>query len=862
MRLKYVIVIPTTVILEHNTMLILLYFSFKRHSHMKRTLLSFFLCVLFTSIGHGQGGQRTAEDLTITNKTSSADVSHYTGKPNISLPFRSISQGSITLPIGLEYDASGVKVATQRGGLVGINWNLIAGGALERRVRGRADDAKNPATANALYPGYMRVANYCAQNPGGIMCQVNRAIWDNISTSTSCSNDVYRFLRAHWVTESRDGAPDEFSYNIGGRSGKFFFSEEGELIATDKIKVEYLFGYYFDAQITNSNPDPTIVSWTITLSDGLRLVFGRPEVTHFTVVHDNGWPVSASGTSRVVNKWFITQIIEPCVKDPITFNYTTTLDEHETSFSDDSSAEFAGLNNPNSTTWNCQSFSNNYLNTYAEDVLIASVRTKTQNVTFDYTNIGRHSGSRLREVTFQKPDGTVTKKYQLSYQDISHFSSTKRWLLTTVQESDYSGTLWVGKHRFEYNSLNIPYFNYAPRFPNEAGVDHWGYFNGIQPTYYSLIPTVPFTDQSYDGSMAYPTIASRTPNPSTMLAMSLRKWWLPMGGFIEYEFEPHDYSYLSDGTVKASRITAGGLRIRSIRQHDGRNIANDLVLDYEYTSATDVSLSSGVIEFEPNYNYQYANTYLQNNTPAFTIRLHKPVSLLPIEIGYSRVTESRNDGSRTVYQFTTSKDYPRSLAPLTGGGAYVVVWPSVQLNSCGLPVQRVNHPFVPYEGRYDYMRGLLVSKELYKADGSPVYKENHTYQPQEIGHAPAWGQVVFSRKATPVLFVIFTRLYPVSLGKPRLIRSINHIYDMHSGRSLTTTREFEYNALNDQAQQIKTTVSTGDQITVRLYYAVDYINSAMSGAIGLMKYNNMLVQPVEIRSYRNGKLTSGEIYRV
>ncbi len=62
-------------------------------------------------------------------------VSMHTGVPNISIPLYTIESGGLQVPISLNYHASGIKV-DQKATWVGLGWNLNAGGAITRTVRG------------------------------------------------------------------------------------------------------------------------------------------------------------------------------------------------------------------------------------------------------------------------------------------------------------------------------------------------------------------------------------------------------------------------------------------------------------------------------------------------------------------------------------------------------------------------------------------------------------------------------------------------------------------------------------------------------------------------------------------------------
>lgn len=66
-------------------------------------------------------------------------VSLYTGTPNISVPIYEIKMGQLSLPISLQYHASGLKV-DEHASWVGAGWSLNAGGMISRTAKGLPDE--------------------------------------------------------------------------------------------------------------------------------------------------------------------------------------------------------------------------------------------------------------------------------------------------------------------------------------------------------------------------------------------------------------------------------------------------------------------------------------------------------------------------------------------------------------------------------------------------------------------------------------------------------------------------------------------------------------------------------------------------
>lgn len=158
-------------------------------------------------------------------------VSLYTGTPDISIPLYEIKVRDYTLPLTLSYHAAGVRV-DQHPGWVGLGWNLLAGGLITRNVNDLPDEFDNPALNLATLPveswGYYY--NYS-------VLDTNK--WNDIA--------YLRYIAQSPDTSFIDTAPDEFSFNFAGYSGKFYLDHNGNwVVQCDKpIKVEFD-GTFFD----------------------------------------------------------------------------------------------------------------------------------------------------------------------------------------------------------------------------------------------------------------------------------------------------------------------------------------------------------------------------------------------------------------------------------------------------------------------------------------------------------------------------------------------------------------------------------------------------------------------------------------
>ncbi|MCB0634102.1 MAG: hypothetical protein KDD15_30435, partial [Lewinella sp.] len=78
------------------------------------------------------------------------------GVPQIGIPIYNLAEGPLSLPISLDYHASGIRVA-ELASWVGIGWNLRAGGMVSRTVMGIPDEGSaglywTASGLNNIYP--------------------------------------------------------------------------------------------------------------------------------------------------------------------------------------------------------------------------------------------------------------------------------------------------------------------------------------------------------------------------------------------------------------------------------------------------------------------------------------------------------------------------------------------------------------------------------------------------------------------------------------------------------------------------------------------------------------------------------------
>ena len=140
-------------------------------------------------------------DAASLGKFGEIPVSLHTGLPSISVPLYTIAFEDFSLPISLDYHASGIKV-DEVSSVVGLGWALNAGDVVSVKVNGISDYVGD--TWKRGLPG--NIDTFDPNSPVNV-------------------NDIAFAFNATDFRPSVDTSPDEFFYNFAGKSGKIVFDE-------------------------------------------------------------------------------------------------------------------------------------------------------------------------------------------------------------------------------------------------------------------------------------------------------------------------------------------------------------------------------------------------------------------------------------------------------------------------------------------------------------------------------------------------------------------------------------------------------------------------------------------------------------
>ncbi len=411
-------------------------------------------------------------------------VGYYAGVPNISVPLLQVSGRSLSVPIGLNYHSSGIKV-DEVASWVGLGWSADVGGVITRSVNGFEDERSGAG------------------------------FWDIESSLADAFGNPTDEAQFHIAEGLWDSQPDMFYYNFGGTSGKFIVAGDGGIhcIPHNNLKIYR---------------DPSMGFFEITTPDGT--------VYHFADFEDTS-SQSPESASVFKSSWYLTRIVSADRRDSIRFTYASSTITQPVRRSETEYRQNVG--NGSDCSFKPKSFSIN--TTTIGTKYVQSIVSATDSVRFfSQANRSDLTGAHKLDSIAVWKNGVRVKGFHLFY---SYFQATG----TANRAAPFSGTTYGDfSKRLRLDSLTEssatgeqlpPYvftYNESQSIPSVGSfaVDHWGYFNG-QNYNTSLLPEVELgNNEVWPG-------ANREPDADYAVAGVLEKITYPTGGSAAFEYEGH-----------------------------------------------------------------------------------------------------------------------------------------------------------------------------------------------------------------------------------------------------------------------------------------------------------------------------------
>lgn len=252
-------------------------------------------------------------------------VNPLTGTASVVIPLYEYKRGIVDMPVRLVYNATGIKPKSIEG-TAGMGWQLDAGGAIVRQVRGLPDDV----VKDNMYPtandrkGWMYNTNAAKINSFGI------ANDNNPATCTDGTSDL-NYLTTNFSDYS-DTEPDIFYVNAPGLSCQLVYDQvnaQFRVLGSQDVKITYY---------TNSTSSLTVPGginqFTITNNRGIKYSFGEAET--ITQKATDGTPVYFKNKYNqykngitFYNNWHLISMLDDS-QSGVRLTYTAAHDQYST----------------------------------------------------------------------------------------------------------------------------------------------------------------------------------------------------------------------------------------------------------------------------------------------------------------------------------------------------------------------------------------------------------------------------------------------------------------------------------------------------------------------------------------------------
>lgn len=673
----------------------------------------------------------SSPDMAALARNISCPINYCTGTPQINIPLYTIKSGSLTLPISLTYNASGIRVDDVPG-VVGQGWSLTGIPTLSRQVKGHID------------------YNFA--------CEFDRTT--GVSSSSAQAYTYITGLLDNNLLSGLDEQPDEYYYQLSDKSGMFMYLMEPTtnagnrhyfslphndikinldtsgkyFILTDDDGTVYRFNGGGDmAEISNWNQ---VVGWKASS----MVAANEIDSIHFECSSISGNSINQHNDVYTVVDHFTSTYIEHYPRNATFTNYlliNNTEPEVECKFK----APIVYITTDNSRS-GYQVNANGLLYSDGAPTLSplgfqGSVNTTSSNpseisfqggtVLFGYSLVGYIP--KLSRLTVKNDLNEVVKTIDFSY---DNYNGNQRVYLKSVSIKSDSGDI-MEEYKFDY---------YYPEWLPSSGdrrVDFWGYYNGpgVRTT---LVPrmlihascdSVAYGNMYYNNKDVYigaDDFYSRAANETYMKYGSLKSITYPTGSKDEFLYEAnqvrfddtqsesdfHITDHLLPVSGKTNTYQVGGLRIRQIRTYNDGDSVNYRTFAYNDDgtgkSAIHESCNYFVTEKTKYYYYYYLD---RHNTVSSHFRFYNGIPLVPLTF---------HNGSIVMYGKVTEYN-GRSESDNSGKTVYTYNVPDY--------VRRTDDALMQNQTKYaDWKYGHLLSKTIYKKNSNgykKIQKEEYNY---------------------------------------------------------------------------------------------------------------------------------------
>lgn len=568
----------------------------------------------------------TSPEAALLGKFGDIPVGFYTGTANISVPLYNIKDAGIEIPIKVDYQSSGVRVADEAT-WVGLNWSLMPEGTIIQEVRGKSDqdDYINRISIQTGYTefknrfGSLQTGTYNTRYQQGTA--LNNCCF--INENGQATNPSYDSLEVMSKLLEGYGQPDIYNYSFAGYSGKFYINSETQQIVLIDKKEDITFEkfntttwiartidgnvYYFSVlETANGGVYNEYSGFTFKLD---HITLNNGKTISFLYTDEKYTDIKTVETRDILGMTMTAGQQQTQISNPISYHNKKTLTKITTSdviinFNLEEREDiYSDINN---TTKRLKSI----------DIISAVTAKKIKSFEFNYdyfpyNSTGKPSASGFNDTNYALHETTLGKRLKLnSVQEVGYDASN----LPVRTKPSY---------KFEYDmSVTMP-----PK--NSMAVDYWGYYNGENND--KLLPNLDYFDYKYDPRYtnqygSFPLIfdygytgANRYTNNAYAGAYLLKKLIYPTGGYSEFEYEPNSFTnqFIPDKIKNDLALKP------TILLNDGKGQPVNYHKDFKLSKATTISFNNTVTDGFTPFNNPNSPTYTWQNFSGSKISFYK-----------------------------------------------------------------------------------------------------------------------------------------------------------------------------------------------------------------------------------------------
>ncbi len=693
---------------------------------MKKTLINL---VLLFGIIEGTVAQRLTDmvNYPITPQASAifksidAPVSYYTGQPDVSIPIYTISQDGVQVPISISFNTSGILV-TEEATNIGIGVSLNWGGSIVRSTNGQADErgffteGYRIGDLKQEFPkNYFDLSGVFWPYNGVPISSPNWSEREEEYTGINSYNDPYANGNGNVI--SKDLRPDDFHYNVLGKSGLFKLNQNERKFITfplDDIKISKTI-------ITSE----AIQNFEITKSDGVKITLGDGAVESSLKYNSSEF---TNYNQMVDQSWFVKKIMT--IKNTaIDFSYIDNVYRHKT---DGRTMSYSFVRPGNTSE---EYIEGDYYST--NEKLIKKITFKDGKLDFIYVydridfpssqipTGGTQPAPRLSKIILSDVNNKITKTFQF-YQSnfignsaITGFEApmyNNRLRLDSLAIQD-KALKSIEKYKFDYNtSATIPSKRPVTR-------DWWGYYNG-NPTnrYINSNNNQIFTIKK----ITFPTGGVRTYNFEDNQVPWDNQYMAKLREVSNEWFDPYSTNHLViTGTTLlnpygTSNQTSSGAPVLSGDYDNIRTIYGD---EFNIQDADDISISGFTTFIHPEITLSQLNLWDYNIEIGIQQKIGSTFIDRDEHTVISRYQTSPVILSTNNFQFSLPDNIPngtyRIVVKMTSPPSYVITTAYSQHTDAVLTYKRINFNNIKVGG--------LRVKEIIDSESTNQYKTSYEY---------------------------------------------------------------------------------------------------------------------------------------